>query len=309
MPDLLGDSSSGSYTRTAKSLAQSGGQSKALAKPSTADGQFDLSEAELHARGRKSATVKPPALKKGDSNVVYIQGTAAAVPFAGLESFWRAFWSIVAAALRVDRAALRFAPAAQLQDDQLMASAHLWLGEQVLESLATPESWSRVELGLRMLCDPSLWQEDRLDARYGGHPWQEMLEAVRAARDEISAQKLPCAVDVEFSRINKLITIGPELAPCRPPLVTVKTECVIGRSVGFLMNDVHLMHFARKFGNASETFVFKPTDEMRDQVRDVSRKYAPLIEVELEVVRHGDVVVTSTIQRIGVVNESLFLDV
>lgn len=314
-PLSSGDSSTGADAPStaepappASADAPTGGQQEAPAKPSPAGAKFDLSEAELHARGKKSATVQPPKPKKGDTNVLYIEGAAAVVPFAALEAFWRALWSIIAAALGVERASVLYAPAAQLQDGQLMASAHFWMTSDLLDSLATTDGWSMVDLGLRLVGDPYLWQEDRLGARYSGQPWQKMLEAVRAARDEIAGQKLPCQVDVEFSRIGQVITIGPELAPCRPPVVTVKTEYATGRGVGFLLNEVHLMHFSTKNGHASDNLEFKPDKAMIKHVRDVSREHAPIIEVELEVLRHDDVVVTRTLKGIKVISESLFSD-
>jgi hypothetical protein len=232
--------------------AHHGSQAAEPAKPSPAGAKFDLSQAELHARGKKSAPVQPPTPKKGDSNVLYIEGAAAVVPFAALEAFWRALWSIIAAALGVDRTNVLYAPAAQLQDGQLMASAHYWMSSALVELLATPDGWAMVDLGLRMLSDPYLWQDGKLDARFRGQPWQKLLETVRSARDEIAGPKLPCQVDVEFSRIGQVITIGPELAPCRPPVETVNTEYLTGRSVGFKLDEVHLMHFSTKNGQPEQ---------------------------------------------------------
>jgi hypothetical protein len=281
-------------------------QAAGAGKASPESRRFDLSLAEIHARGKKSAPVQPPKSKRDDGNVLYIEGAASKVPFASLEGFWRALWSIIAAALGVERTAVLYSPAAQLQDGQLMASAHYWTSPELTDLLATPGGWARVDLGLRMLCDPYLWQTENLEARYGEKPWQDMLETVRSGRDEITGPRLPCQVDIEFSRIGQVITIGPDLAPCRPPTETVKLEKVTGRSVGFLLNEVHLMHFSRKNGHAAFDIQFKPDKAAIKKVRDVSREHAPIIEVNVEVLLHDDVVVTRTLKGIKVISKSLF---
>jgi hypothetical protein len=283
-----------------------GSQAPESARQAQAGTKFDLSQAEVHARGQKSAPVQPPKAKKGDSNVLYIEGSASIVPFAALEAFWRALWSILAAALGTHRTEVLYTPAAQLQEGQLMASAHYWMSPELVDLLASPSGWARLQLGLRMLCDPYLWQTDKLCARYPEQPWQELLETVRAARDEILGPKLPCQVEVEFSRIGQVAKLGPELAPCRPVLETVRTEYLTGRSVGFKLDEVHLMHFSTKSGHASVDVEFKPGKESIKEVRDVSREHAPIIKVEVEVLRHDDVVVTRTLKSTTVICESLF---
>ena len=128
---------------------------------STAGTPFDLVQTELHARGKKSAPVQPPNAKKGDSSVLYIEGVASMVPFAALDAFWRALWSIQAAALGVDRAAVQYAPAAQLERGHLMASAHYSMCPELVDRLAEPATWAKVDLGLRLLRDLHLWDADR----------------------------------------------------------------------------------------------------------------------------------------------------
>jgi hypothetical protein len=290
----------------ASAEARNEGQAEAPAKPSPAGAKFDLSQAELHARGQKSAPVQPPKPQKGNSNVLYIEGAASTVPFSALDSVWRALWSIFAAVLGVDRTQVHYAPAIQLEGGQLLASAHYWMSSDLVERLAVPESWAKLDLGLRMFCDSALWQDDKLEARYAGQPWQELLETIRTARDEIAGAKLPCAVDVEFTRIGRVITIGPGLAPNRAPAEDVRIEFPAGRSVGFKFNEVHLMHFATKKGHASVDVVFKPDDELIKQVRQVSQELAPLIEVELEVRRQDGVIVSRTLKSIKVIVDSLF---
>ena len=275
---------------------------------STAGTPFDLVQTELHARGKKSAPVQPPNAKKGDSSVLYIEGVASMVPFAALDAFWRALWSIQAAALGVDRAAVQYAPAAQLERGHLMASAHYSMCPELVDRLAEPAAWSKVDLGLRLLRDPYLWDAEKLGNRYPGQPWEEMLQAVRAARDEISGPKLACEIEVEFTRIGQVLTLDPELAPCRPPVKTLNEEKLIGRSVGFKLAEVYLMHFSMKNGHASIDLEFKPGEDAIKQVRDASREHAPLLEVEVEVLRHDDVVVSRTLKSMKVICESLFRD-
>ena len=83
------------------------------------------------------------------------------VPFAALDAFWRALWSIQAAALGVDRAAVQYAPAAQLERGHLMASAHYSMCPELVHRLAEPATWAKVDLGLRLRRDLHLWDADR----------------------------------------------------------------------------------------------------------------------------------------------------
>lgn len=269
--------------------------------------RIDFDRVDIHARGLKAAETQPPVEKPGAEGVILIQGAAGKVPFGPLDGVWRAIWAILKRARDSVEADVIYSPAMQIADGKLMASAIYSTGLDSADSPVHAEVLRKLELGTRLLQDPCLWSIEDLEARYANLPWQEMVETVRSARDEISGEALPCAIEIEHLATRRILSVGPALAPSRPIPERPVKEIVRGYCVGHLFAEDFHISVGKKLGQKAVRIDFKPTTEMISRVESVIGANRPLIEVKVDVMYRAELVVSRTLTDLRILAESLLV--
>ncbi len=221
---------------------------KSAQHDNAANGQeekFDPTEGQVILQSATCVKVSPDRLQGGGAKDVFLPARMSGIPWAGLESLYRAFWIVLSAALGVSREDVKCATGERIAGTYLYSAASYQLTPEDLTRLGEADVRRRLEVGIALLGERYLWVPTELASRFADLPWQEMLSACQQARDEVKAKKLPCQVGVEFEGGGLSFVLVPELAPRRPAKVDTREVTEVGHSHGYLYRRNHKLHFSK----------------------------------------------------------------
>jgi hypothetical protein len=282
------------------------GESVAQASTATDTGDIEAGSAEAHVTllSSESVRVRPDLLRGSNGSDLFLPAKMSAIPWNVLERLYRAFWIVLAAALGVSRESIKFASGERIVGMHLHSAASYLLSSVDALRLAEPAVRARLEVAIALMAEQKLWVSVDLQSLYPSLPWQDMVEAVRQARDEVKAKRLPCQVAGDIKGVGLTFVLGPDLAPQRPAKVSKRDCTEVGHCNGFRHRYDQKLYFAKNDGNPPVDITF---DEERflDKVMRVARRDPPWIEVKYEEVRHDDVVVSRVLLSLEVTQPSL----